>query len=187
MQISRSEQKRRVKGVVELVAQLANLPTQVIAHIPCSDEIRALLAEAAAMEVRSRQRHIKYVAKCMQEQPLEAVYDFISQHQGKALAAKRQLHEIELWRDALINEAIEVEQNSHMQGLDWQEHWQSQTLQEIAEKIPGIDLLGLAKLAYLFVRTRNPRHSREIYRHLRAAVDSHLRLQANKGSANESD
>lgn len=183
MQISRSEQKRRVKEVVELVAQLANLPVQVIAHIPCPDEIRGLLAEAAAMEVKSRQRHIKYVAKCIQEQPLAALYDFISQHQGKALAAKRQLHEIELWRDALINEAIEAEHSSRVQGLDWQEHWQSQTLQEIGEKIPGIDTLGLAKLAYLFVRTRNPRHSREIYRHLRAAVETHHRLQATREPA----
>ena len=180
MQISRSEQKRRVKEIEELVTKLANLPPQVIQQVPCADEIRALLAEASAMEVRSRQRHIKHVTKYMQEEPLEPLYDFVSQHQGKALAAKRQLHEIELWRDALINEAIDTEQHCHQQGIDWQEHWQSRILQEIAAKIPGIDSPGLAKLAYLFVRTRNPRHSREIFRHLRAAVESHQRVQANQ-------
>lgn len=180
MQISRSEQKRRVKEVEELVTKLANLPQQVIVHVPCDEEIITLLAEAAAMEVRSRQRHIKYITKYMQEQPLEPIYEFISQHQGKALAAKRQFHEIELWRDALINEAIETEQDCHQQGTDWQEDWQSRILQEIAAKIPGIDAPGLAKLAYLFVRTRNPRHGREIFRHLRAAVESHQRLQVNQ-------
>jgi ribosome-associated protein len=59
--------------------------------------------------------------------------------------------------------------------VDWEENWHSRTLVELAEKMPEIDVPALTRLASLFARTRNPRHSREIFRSLRAALEQHQR------------
>ena len=177
MQISRSEQKRRVKEVETLVAKLVTLPHQVLKGTPCSDEVHALLDEARTLEGKPRQRHIKYITKLVQLQPLEPLYAFVGKYQGKGLAEKKQFHEVELYRDGVINEAIEEQIECQQSGAEWHENWQSATLAELQLKLPGLDVPAVGKLAYLFVQTRNPRHSREIFRHLQAAFEQQQRMQ----------
>ena len=183
MQISRSEQKRRVKEVETLVAKLVTLPHQVLKNSPCSDEVHVLLNEASALEGKPRQRHIKYITKLVQLQPLEPLYAFVGQYQGKFLAEKKQFHEVELYRDAVINEAIEEQIECQQSGAEWHENWQSAILTELREKLPDLNIPAVGKLAYLFVQTRNPRHSREIFRHLQAAFEhvQRMRRKASEG------
>ena len=54
MEISRSEQKRRVQEVGKLVVELASLPLQVIDRAPCNESIRALLQEAGPLSGGAR-------------------------------------------------------------------------------------------------------------------------------------
>lgn len=168
MQISRSEQKRRVKEVERLVAELIELPVQVVRQIEGLDAVRDLFIETARMQGSVRQRQIKYLTKRIAAMPLEPLYAVVGQHRGRALREKKQQHRIEFFRDALIDEALDMQQDCQENGTQWEENWNSATITELQEHLPEIDSLTLSRLSYLFARTRNPRYSREIFRYLKS-------------------
>lgn len=175
MQISRSEQKRRIKEIERLVAELASLPPHILRQAPVPEEFRRELIAASALQGGVRQRQIKYLTKVVQQYPLEGLYDLVSQHRGHALAAQRQMHALELYRDSLINEALERREHCRRTGGDDEEQWSSQTLSALQAEMPEIDPLVLSRLAALFARTRNPRYSREIFRYLRSIQEMRQR------------
>jgi ribosome-associated protein len=180
MEISRSEKKRQLKRVEELVAELAGLPAGVIGKIPCSDEIRRLLLDAAPMKGGARKRHIKYIAKLLRDEPLEEVYTFLSGRKGAALQKKKEFHEIELYRDTLLNEAIEAHGNAESSGEPMEEEWTGRTVDAIRSALPGVDQKQLLRLAALYARTHNRKYSRELFRLLQAA---HEQVKRNKTMA----
>jgi ribosome-associated protein len=171
MQISRSEQKRRIKEIEKLVSELVALPPQVLGQTPVPEELREMLLETAKLQGSVKQRQVKYLTKLVQEHPLEDLYALVGRHRGKTLSAQKQLHTLEFYRDALVNEALEKQRISRQNNAEWGESWASDTLIELKNHLPGIDELTLSRLSYLFSRTRNPRYSREIFRYLRAVQE----------------
>lgn len=171
MQISRSEQKRRIKEIERLVGELVTLPTQVLRQTPFSEEIKQALVETASLRGSVRQRQVKHLTKLVQEYPLEGLYELVSRHRGGELRERQQFQTMEFYRNALINEAIEQQELCREKGDDWKENWSSSTLEELQREMPEIDPLTLSRLSYLFARTRNPRYSREIFRYLRSVLE----------------
>lgn len=169
MEISRSEQKRRIKQVEQLVEEVADLPATIIAKIPASGEVRELFLETAGMKGGARKRQVKYITKLLKNEPLEELYTFLSSRMGAALEEKKAFHELEFYRDALLNEIIELHREAEEDGLDQNEEQSSRVAVEIAGKLPGIDTQALTSLAWLYARTRNRKYSREIFRQLRSA------------------
>ncbi len=168
MQLSRSEQKRRIKQVEQLVRELSTLPVQTIRQVPCDSEIRDLLSEVDGLKGGAQKRQLKYITKLLRDQPLEELYTFISERKGEQLKKNKQMHEVEYMRDQLIEEALTKRKSSEEQGDEWSEQWSSEIVQMIARELPGVEKPTLLRLAYLFAQTRNPRHSREMYRYLLA-------------------
>lgn len=168
MQISRSEQKRRIKEIERLVGELVTLSSHALEQTPFSAEIKQTLLETANLRGSVRQRQIKYLTKLVQEYPLEGVYGLISQYRGRELREQQQFQAMEFYRNTLINEAIEQQQACRESGDDWKEDWSSATVMELQRELPEVDPLTLSRLSYLFARTRNPRYSREIFRYLRS-------------------
>lgn len=180
MEISRSEQKRQIRAVGQLAGKLAVLPARILALAPCSAEMRRLLLETEGLSGGARQRHIKYLTKMLRrEEPVEALYAFVSQHGGRELEEKKRRRGLEQWRNALVDEALERESAFEEGGEDWDECWgmegRSAVLRELRQEMPEIDILTLSRLAFLFARTRNPRYSREIFRALRATEETRRR------------
>lgn len=175
MQISRSEQKRRVKEVEKLVGELVKLPSQALAQVDGLGELGELLAETAKMKGSVRQRQIKYLTKFIAALPLEPLYALVSQYRGKALSEKKQQHTIEFFRDALIDEALEAQRQGEEYGEELEENWDSETVAELQVKMPEIEPLTLSRLSSLFARTRNPRYSREIFRYLKSVQEMRQR------------
>jgi ribosome-associated protein len=178
MQISRSEQKRRIKEVERLVAELVRLPLHIINQAPVSEEFKQLLLATVLLEGAVQQRQIKYLTKLVQEQPVEQLYDLVGRHHGKHLAAQKELHALEFYRDALINEALEQQANCRSNSRTLEENWVSVTLAEMQSHFPELEPLVLSRLACLFSRTRNPRYSREIFRYLRSLHERQQRKAA---------
>lgn len=181
MQISRSEQKRRIKEVERLVVELIELPETVLTQMPIAQDLQAHIVEATRLQGGARQRQIKYLTKLLRELPLEEIYRLLSQHRGKALAEKKQVHELEFYRNALIEEALAHDQLSRQQDIEWGEVWESQVIAELLQRLPSLDGLGLARLAYFFAKSRNPRYSREIFRALRSALEQQERVNLRAG------
>mgnify|MGYP001053872773 CR=1 FL=1 len=178
MDISRSEQKRRMKILEEMVAEVCSLPAGVISQLPLSEEIRSLLGEAAALKGGARNRHIKYVTKLLKDEPVAEVYDFLSARKGAALQEKKAFHELEYLRDALLSEAIAQQREAEANREDFGEDWHSRVVEEMGRALPRLDTRAMASLAWMYTRGRNPKYSREIFRQLRAAHDLQKRLNA---------
>ncbi|GAB4332819.1 MAG: hypothetical protein Kow0089_00970 [Desulfobulbaceae bacterium] len=184
--ISRSEQKRRAKQLEELVAELSTLPSVQIDSLPCPEEIRDLLREAGAMkEGGARNRFIRYITKRLRNEPVDELYTYLSARKGRALEEKKEFREVEYLRDALITEAIEQQRRAEEMDGDLEEDWPSRVVEKIAEDSPGIDQVQLTRLARLFARTRNRRHSREIFRIIKAAREQQVLRDGTGGPLEE--
>ena len=169
MQLSRSEQKRRIREIEQLVRELVELPAQVLSRLPCDRELVMLFRETRSLKGGARKRQIKYLTKVLRNEPVEDLYTFLSQRKGAALHRKKQFHELEYIRDKLLDEAIEQRTLLRAMQQELPETWKSTVLEEIGKQLPTVDLVALGRLAAIFARTRQPRHSREIFRLLRAA------------------
>lgn len=180
MELSRSEQKRRMEQLANLVEELADLPPALLNQVPAGEEVQALLQEAAGLNKDgARKRQIKYITKLVREEESgEKLYAFLAERKGTELRKKKQLHEIEHMRDALIEEAIAVRRKAKEKQEEFTEDWPSAVAEEIAAELPSADKGELVRLACFFAVSRNPRHSREIFRLLRAAQEKSKALSA---------
>ncbi|MDH3329907.1 MAG: DUF615 domain-containing protein [Desulfobulbaceae bacterium] len=178
--ISRSEQKRRLKELEKLVEELSRLPEALIDSLPCSDEISDLLRRISSVKGGARKRELKYITKLLKNDPddIEPLYLFMAKKRGTSLQDKKELHEIEYIRDSLLNEAIEQRNRARENQEELEENWPSQVLEEVIRQYPEVDRVLLGRLAWMFARTRNRKHSREIFRILRAAQEQKRFAQA---------
>jgi ribosome-associated protein len=171
VEMSRSEQKRRMKQLEKLVAELSSLPPSLINQLPCSDEIRSRIREASTMKGGVRNRHVKYITKRLKTEPVEEFYSFLSEKKGKAMQVKKEFHEIEYLREELLSEAIEQHRVARHDHEELEEDWPSMVAEKICSEYPGVDKTLLTRLGWMYARTRNSRHSREVFRIIRAAQE----------------
>lgn len=169
MELSRSEQKRRIKQLEKLVVELVKLPPSLLDELPSVEDVRELAKEVQGLKGGARKRQIKYITKLLRQEPVEPLYDFLAKRKGNALLHNKQFHEIEYLRDVLVEEAIVVRRRAREIHQDLEEDWQSTVVQDIALELPSIDRQALTRLAFLFAMTRSKKHSREIFRLLQAA------------------
>ncbi|CAK8723066.1 DUF615 domain-containing protein [Candidatus Electrothrix laxa] len=174
MQLSRSEQKRRIKQVEKLVEELAVLPAGLLGKLPVDEEVRLLLQEVAGLKGGSRKRQIKYITKLLRDAPTEELYAFLEKRKGTELHKKKQFHELEYLRDILIEEAIAARREAKAEHTDLTEDWSSTVVEDIAAELPTVDRHELHRLALFFAMSRNRQHSREIFRLLHAAQEKEL-------------
>ncbi len=168
MQLSRSEQKRRIKEVAHLVQELVNLPKTVLDRLPCDMELLSYFQEAQSLKGGARKRQLKYLTKLLKDKSLQEMYAFLAGKKGVDLEQKTRFHELEYLRDRLLDEAIRQRKILRSEQMELSETWSSETIVEIARKIPEIDIIALSRLSSIFARTRQIRHSREIFRLLKA-------------------
>ncbi|MCL2789936.1 MAG: DUF615 domain-containing protein [Desulfobulbus sp.] len=162
------------------MAELVSLSPHILSQALVPEEFRQELLAAAALRGSVRQRQIKYLTKVAQQYPLENLYDLVSRHRGHALAARKQMHTLEFYRDALIDEALEQQERCRQAGSNCEEQWPSQSVSALQAEMPEIDPLVLLRLASLFARTRNPRYSREIFRYLRSVQEMRQRTNSRR-------
>ncbi len=183
MRISRSEQKRRIKEVEKMVQALLDLPYQEMKKLPCAGEMRELFLDAHAMKGGARKRQIKYITKLLVREPAPELSKFLSERKGKKLAQAREFHELEYLRDSLLDEAIAHRKIVRAEQEEIEEQWPSRVVEEIAQELPEIDRRALLRLAAIFARTRQARHSRELFRLLRAARETADRQERMRSAA----
>jgi ribosome-associated protein len=169
VEMSRSEQKRRMKQLEKLVAELSSLPPSLIDQLPCSEEVRSRFHEASTLKGGTRNRHVKYVTKMLKAEPVDELYSFLSEKKGKAMQMKKEFHEIEYLREELLSEAIEQHRVAKHEHTELEENWPSRVAEKICSDYPGIDKTLITRLSWMYARTRNSRHSRELFRIIRAA------------------
>jgi len=175
-QLSKSEKKRRAKGIEQMVHELAALPAGAVNNLPCDEEIKHEIGKIKSLKGGARKRQVKYITRLLREQPTEDLFLFLEEKKGSSLKQKRDFNELEHLRDSLINEAVQVYDQWLEGGYGDTEVtldgiWESETIKIIKNRFPGIDYKILRKLGLQFARTHNKRLSRELFRLLKAASE----------------
>lgn len=169
--ISKSEMKRIYKQVEELAREVADLSDKELQSFPGGPVIHEEILATRGLKGGSRNRQIKYLAKVLRQGPLDEIYLFITKKRGSNLHAKKQFHEAERMRDALINEAMEFNQECLSMQVPFEPDWESDIIREVISTYPGIKEKELRQVVYQYVKTHNKFHYRELFRMMKAAVD----------------
>lgn len=170
-QLSRSEQKRRVKGLEELAAELVELSGTDIKRLPCADPLKDEIKNAATMKGGCRKRQLKFIAKQIRQSDFEPLFQFLAQQKGSKLKQNKAFHELERLRDDIITEAIEAAREAEGRGARLDSSWESETIALATRQFPGLDPVAAKGAALKYVRSRKPAFTREIFRLLKAAME----------------
>ncbi|MFV0436574.1 MAG: ribosome biogenesis factor YjgA [Desulfopila sp.] len=169
--LSRSAVKRQFKQVEQLAAELSDFTENDLKNLPCSEGVKTEIRAIRPLKGGARKRQVKYLAKLIRQEPLTEIYDFLSERKGSALKSKREFHEAERLRDALINEAMAHHREMGHEHDGGEMDWPSVEIEALLARYGGLQELELRKLAYGYVRTRNRGQYRELFRMIKAAID----------------
>ena len=176
-QLSKSERKRRAKGIEKLVYELASLPHNEINALPCDQEIREEILSAKNQKGGAQKRQLKYATKLLRKNPVDDLYDFLAKKKGSSLQKNREFHNLEHLRNLLINETLQQYEDMMQNNRDINEDdpfdilGESDALAAIVDQLPDVDQTLLKNTAIQFARTRNKKFSRELFRIFKAEFE----------------
>ena len=177
LQLSKSERKRRAKDIEQLVYELSSLPEREILVLPCDREVREEIRSAKNLKGGAKKRQLKYATKLLRDTPVDELYEFLARHKGSLLKKNREFHDLEHFRNLLVDEAVRhYEDMMHNDGYINENEpsdllRESEALKLIMDHFPDADQALLKNAALHFARTRNRKFSRELFRILRAAQE----------------
>ena len=177
--ISRSEKKRRAKGVEKLVLELFELSAKEIAVLPCRAEVVDEIVAARGLRGGARKRQAKYLAKVLRQEAevAQELLIFLESRKGSKLKEDGEFHELERLRDAIINDAIVLHGEQIEAGRIRQyQHCPEDSvvgraIDEAVRILPGLNPGELQKTALMYARTRKPVFNRELFRMLKSALE----------------
>lgn len=175
--LSKSEVKRQFKRIEEAAKELAEFSDKDIDKLPGSSFFHDEIRNVRGLKSGARKRQIKYLAKVMREEPLEEILDHLAAEKGSKIKDDQLFHEAERLRDAIINEAIEDQQECQREGYLWEPDWESALIPDVAEKYSSLQENEVRKTTYNYVKSRHISHYRELFRMLRSAIEYHAREQ----------
>lgn len=181
--LSRSEKKRRAKGVEELAKEILNLSAGDIRKLPCPAELIEEMVTGRGLKGPALKRQVKYIARELRNISVEPVMAALAEKKGSKLKEKKEFHELEYLRNQIVNEALSLhdEYRQHEEVADSSE-LKGELFDRLAAELPNLDLAELKKSAMRYAVTRKPRYNREVFRLLQAAFEEakYLKEQENK-------
>ncbi len=169
--LSRSEKKRRAKNIADLSEELVALAKKDINKLPCDDFLKKELIHAQPLKAGARKRQLKYISKQLRTDDVDPLLAFLAEKKGSRLKQSNSFHELERFRDDLIDDALAIQEEAWFNKEQASEDWQSTTLSAVAHRFNNIDLNTLRQAAMSFARTHKKTHSREVFRILKAATE----------------
>lgn len=102
---SKSQIKREMERLQALGTRLLELKPDQLAKVHLSDDMLAAIAEMGRIKSReARRRHLQYMGKLMRNEDEESISTALERLDAGSAEQKRLLHELERWRDRLIEE-----------------------------------------------------------------------------------
>lgn len=177
--ISRSEKKRRAKGVEKLVLELFELSAKDLAALPCEATVKDEIVAGRGLRGGARKRQAKYLAKVLRQEAelAQELLTFLENRKGSKLKEVGEFHELERLRDAIINDAIVIHDEQIEAGRVRQYQHRpedsvvGQAIDEAVRTLPGLNPDDLQKTALMYARTRKPVFNRELFRMLKSALE----------------
>jgi ribosome-associated protein len=152
---SKTQRKKEMTALQALGARLVGLNAGQLAQVPLPEKLRDAIAAAQKITAHeARRRQLQYVGKLMRQVepgPIERALDDLS---GDSRAAVALMHRCERWRARLLDDDT--------------------ALTDLLREHPATDVQALRALIRAARRERDgglpPRHARELYRWLHAAL-----------------
>ena len=156
LEVSRSQRRREALDVLQLAHALVALPDAQLKAMPLTDDLREEIRNARGVKQQiAHKRQTQFLAKQMrrlEDGEIEAIRAALDRDRGVARRETAALHQLEAWRDRLIDEGDEA-------------------LGELLARFPGADrqqLRQLARQARTEREQNKPLHAyRELFRLLR--------------------
>ena len=175
--VSRSEQKRRFKLIEAAAKELSVLGDSELTKLPGSDRLNYEIVAVRKTKGGARKRQIKYVAKILQEEPVDEILSFLQQIRGSKLEENRFHRTAEKMRDAIIDDALQEYENCIQGSRQMEIDWHSEVIRKTMDALPELDEHEVRRSAYQYARNRNKTYYRELFRLLKAAADKKRRIQ----------
>ncbi|MCF8005245.1 MAG: DUF615 domain-containing protein [Chromatiaceae bacterium] len=155
---SRSQIKREHLALQSLAEQLLALPRRLLEELSFSELTWVAINETARIkDQRALRRHYKRIANCLARENTEPLQALLAQREAQARAATARQHEVERWRERLIEEGDEA-------------------LAELISAYPEVDrqqLRSLVRAAQRDAERGLPEAPRRLFRQLRSLLDAH--------------
>lgn len=176
---SRSEKKRRAKGVENLAQELFSLSAKDIAALPCDKMVKDEIAIGQSLQGGARKRQAKYIARMLrqEEELTRDLLTFLERRKGSKLKETGEFHQLERLRDSIINDAIVANQGqlaaNRIQQIPVRpdNDEAGRAIQEAVRLFPDLPAAELQQAAAMYARTRKTVYSRELFRLLKAALE----------------
>ena len=102
---SKSARKREIAALQVLAGQMAALSDGELQRLGVDESLRGAIGQVRSMRPSgARNRQLKHCVKHMDPQTLDEVRAYIDDRHSQLVDANRRLHEIEQWRDRLVEE-----------------------------------------------------------------------------------
>jgi ribosome-associated protein len=150
---SKSQRKRDMTALQELGEELLALPASALERIPMSDALRDAVAQARAITAHGgRRRQLQYIGKLMRELDAEPIRAALEQRNRQSREDARRFHNLEQWRDRLLQEGEAV-------------------VEELCEQYPQAERQRLRQLLRQARKEQEllqpPKSARQLFRYLR--------------------
>jgi len=177
--VSRSERKRRARRIEDLAEELVQLSDRALASLPLNEAQREAVVFARGLHRGALERQVRTLAKMLRQVPQDGLLAELERLRGSQLRERERQHHLEYLRDAIINEAIAAREDGEVGETDWK----AAAIAEAARAYPALDEHEARRLAWYFAVTRAVKHSRELFRLLRAAQEASEREARRRGTA----
>ena len=154
---SKSQRKRDAEELRRLGRTLVELAPERLARIPVPEQLADAIELARRIKAHGgRRRQIQLIGKLMRQIDVEPIRDALGHMERESAATTAQHRELEAWRERMLAEGNEA-------------------VAEFLSTHPEADVQKLRHLVRRAKRERGtdqpPRHSRELFRFLREAID----------------
>ncbi len=103
--VSKSELKRDMDELKVIGSRLIDMKQSMLDKLPLEDRLRRALDESKRItSFNARKRHLGYIGKLLKEQDLEPITILLNSLDSSSEEFNRRFHQLERWRDRLINE-----------------------------------------------------------------------------------
>lgn len=105
---SKSQMKREMQALRDLGKELVDLPVSVLKKIDLSEAVYEAVTLAQGLKREALRRQLQHIGKLLREEDEAATRQALAQIAQPQRDEVRALHEIEHWRDRLINGDDEI-------------------------------------------------------------------------------
>lgn len=100
---SKTQLKREMHALQELGSKLLDQKPEMLAKLELTDELRAAIDEMNRIRSNeARRRHLQYIGKLMRDVDVDQIRETIERQEAGTAAYVRHFHQLEVWRDRLL-------------------------------------------------------------------------------------